>query len=426
MTISEMFSEFINNLAIQNRDEISYRYGEITKALNQKYRNSESKTSNSLQVGSYGRHTATNGISDLDMIYIMPSSEWNRFKDGRQSALLQEVKQAIKKRYPKTEMRGDGQVVVVSFSNNVIEVLPAFEQDDGNFKYPDTHNGGSWRITKPREEITEVKAFDEKKNRNYRRLCKMIRAWKNKHGIVMGGLLIDTLVYNFLNNTTEYDDKSFLYYDWMIRDFFKYISEENDKSYYYAPGSNQKVYVKKKFQKKTKKAYNLSLEAIEAGEQKSAHTKWKKIFGRPFPSAPIVAMESAARTWKNTEEYIEDFYPVDIQYELSIDCEVTQDGFRPRFLREMLQKRMLLKPNKKLLFSIKKNNVPEPYSVKWKVLNRGEEAQRRDEIRGQIVDDNGYFTKEERTKFKGDHIVECYIIKDNKVLARDEIEVPIE
>lgn len=421
-----MFSEFINNLAIQNRDEISYRYGEITKALNQKYRNSESKTSNSLQVGSYGRHTATNGISDLDMIYIMPSSEWNRFKDGRQSALLQEVKQAIKKRYPKTEMRGDGQVVVVSFSNNVIEVLPAFEQDDGNFKYPDTHNGGSWRITKPREEITEVKAFDEKKNRNYRRLCKMIRAWKNKHGIVMGGLLIDTLVYNFLNNTTEYDDKSFLYYDWMIRDFFKYISEENDKSYYYAPGSNQKVYVKKKFQKKTKKAYNLSLEAIEAGEQKSAHTKWKKIFGRPFPSAPIVAMESAARTWKNTEEYIEDFYPVDIQYELSIDCEVTQDGFRPRFLREMLQKRMLLKPNKKLLFSIKKNNVPEPYSVKWKVLNRGEEAQRRDEIRGQIVDDNGYFTKEERTKFKGDHIVECYIIKDNKVLARDEIEVPIE
>ena len=354
MTISEMFSEFLNNLAIQNSKEISNRYGEITKALNKKYRDSESKTSNSLQVGSYGRHTAINGISDLDMIYIMPSSEWNRFKDGRQSDLLQEVKKAIQKRYSKTDIKGDGQVVVVSFSNYVIEVLPTFEQDDGTFKYPDTHDGGSWKITKPREEIAEVKSFNKKKNHNYRRLCKMTRAWKNKHSVVMGGLLIDTLAYNFLDSTTEYDDKSFTYYDWMVRDFFKYLSEENDKSYYYVPGSNQRVYVKKKFQKKAKKAYDLSLEAIEAGEQKNAHAKWKKIFGRSFPSAPTVTMEPAERTWRNTEEFIEDFYPIDIQYELSIDCTVTQDGFRPRFLREMLQKHMLLKPNKKLLFEIKK------------------------------------------------------------------------
>ena len=87
-----MFTDFIANLAVQNSEEISGRYGEITRALNKKYRDSESRESNTLQVGSYGRYTAINGISDLDMIYMLPDSEWSRFKDGRQSALLQEVK----------------------------------------------------------------------------------------------------------------------------------------------------------------------------------------------------------------------------------------------------------------------------------------------------------------------------------------------
>ncbi|MFY0584324.1 hypothetical protein ACN28S_67450 [Cystobacter fuscus] len=47
----------------------------------------------------------------------------------------------------------------------------------------------------------------------------MARAWKDKHGIGMGGLLIDTLAHNFLESTTEYDNRSFLYFDWMSRDF---------------------------------------------------------------------------------------------------------------------------------------------------------------------------------------------------------------
>lgn len=229
MTVKEMFEEFLANLGIDNKEQISGRYGEITCCLNQNYRDSDSKTSYSLQVGSYGRYTAIRGISDLDMIYMMPKSQWDRFKDGRQSALLQEVKKTIKERYPRTEMRGDGQVVVVSFDNHQVEVVPAFEQEDGNFKYPDTNNGGSWPITKPRSEIKEISDLDKDKNYNLRRLCKMARAWKNKHAVVMGGLLIDTLAYNFLKSTSAYDKKGFSVYDCMVRDFFRFLSEQPDQ-----------------------------------------------------------------------------------------------------------------------------------------------------------------------------------------------------
>jgi len=55
--------------------------------------------------------------------------------------------------------------------------------------------------------------MDAAKKSNLRRLCKMVRAWNNKHGVGMGGLLIDTLAHNFLNSTSCYDDKSYFYCD---------------------------------------------------------------------------------------------------------------------------------------------------------------------------------------------------------------------
>ena len=65
MNVSSTFQEFLQNLVIDNKEEISDRYGEITKVLNIKYRNTESKISNSLQVGSYGRFTAIKNIDGI-------------------------------------------------------------------------------------------------------------------------------------------------------------------------------------------------------------------------------------------------------------------------------------------------------------------------------------------------------------------------
>ena len=433
MSISQMFEEFIDNLAISNKQTISDRYAELTKTLNKKFRDSDSETANTLQVGSFGRKTGIDGISDLDMLYIMPKSSWDTYNNAQngQYKLLSDTKEAILTRYSRTAVSVDRLVVTVTFSNFYIEVQPVFEQEDGSFKYPDTKNGGSWKITKPREEIDEISSADKDKNQNLRCLCKMARAWKNKHGVAMGGLLIDTLAYNFLKSTDDYDDKSYLYYDLLSRDFFKYLSEElPDQDYYLALGSNQRVAVKKKFQKKAKKAYDLCLKAIDAENQSCVNDKWKKIYGRPFPARKIeMAMESLSRSypqsWKNTEEFIEDKFPIDIREYLKIDCEVKQNGFRKFFLREILKRRIPLKSRKDLLFEIKEISVHQPYEIYWKVLNRGEEAKQRDCIRGQIVPDRGYKCKKEQTDFYGDHIVECYCVKNGVVVAKDRIHVPI-
>ncbi|MDI3373708.1 nucleotidyltransferase [Pseudomonas sp. V104_6] len=433
MSTATNFRTFFDNIKITNHATIETRYEEITLSLNKRFRDLESRTRYNLQVGSYGRWTAIKGISDLDMLYIMPGSAWQTYnKAGGQSSLLTDVKNALLKRYPNTNIYVDRLVVCVTFASFHVEVQPVFEQADGSFKYPDTYNGGSWKITKPREEIEATRTTNDENNGNLRYLCKMIRAWKNKHGIGIGGLLIDTLAHNFLKSTTLYADKSFSWHDWMIRDFFKYASELPVQDRWAALGSRQHVKVKQKFQKSAKKAHELCVKAIDASGEEYEGDRWKKVLGREFPSTRTLlakaSMESLitnSRSFRDTEQQIEDQAPVDIRYPLNIDCEVIQNGFRERLLSELISLGMPLRARKNLKFHITKNGVPEPYDIKWKVLNIGEEAERRDCIRGQIFDDYGRQQVNESTTFKGDHLVECYILKNGVVVARDQVLVPI-
>ena len=151
MSKAEEFRQFLSNVAVDNAATISLRYGEITCALNKEFRSTESKTANSLQVGSYGRWTAIKGISDLDMLYLMPVSEWESYKSGGQYRLLRDTADAISARYPNTEVYVDRLVVRVLYKDFHVEVQPVFEEEDGSFTYPDTKNGGSWKTTRPRE-----------------------------------------------------------------------------------------------------------------------------------------------------------------------------------------------------------------------------------------------------------------------------------
>lgn len=431
MNTSETFKQFLINIKIseEKADTISYRYGRITKSLNECFRKTHSKTANNLQVGSYGRYTGIKGISDLDMLYIMPYSSWHDYNQkGGQTKLLQHTKAAIARTYSSSDIKVDRCVVTVNFSDSHIDVQPVFENKDKDYIYPDTYGGGSWKKTKPRKEMDAMKEAEDNKNKNLRRLCKMARAWKNNQGVCMGGLLIDTLAYNFLNSTKDYDDTSFGYYDEMSRDFFKYLYDRpKNQEEYGALGSKQRVKVKKSFKSKSKKAYDWAVEAIEAKSDKTKHNKWRDIFGNDFPKSQSDIKDARVlnSSYRDTEEFIESYYPIDIRYAIKIDCEINQNGYRDGLLRDFLLKKISLMPNKTLRFYIERIEIPDPFSVKWKVTNRGEQAIKRNCIRGQIVDDLGSFEREETTNFRGSHFVECYIVKDNIVVAKDNIDVPI-
>lgn len=425
MQVSDIFDGFLTKLKVDNREAIATRRDEIAKALNKEFRSLDGSTNNQMMVGSYGRGTAIRGISDLDMVYVLPASIRDSYtSDTGPTSILTRTRTAVLGRYSSTDIRVDQCVVVVQFQNFKFEVQPVFENDDKSFSYPDTY-AKSWKVTKPRDEIETIRTYDSLTGGNLRNLCKMVRAWKNTHGVVMGGLLIDTLAYNFFQNTTDYDDVSTVTYDYMVRDFFKFLAEEEDHEYYAALGSRQRVTVKKRFQRKAKKAYEFCLTAIEAEGKSTANKKWKAVFGKAVPSSDTVRASREVYAFDDSEQFIEDRYPVDIRYALTLDCKVSQDGFRTHWLREMIRSKLPLLTSKSLDFSVIECEVPKPYELKWKVLNQGDEAERRNCIRGQIIPGSKSNGHHEATQFRGEHYVECYAIKDGAVVARGRVEVPI-
>lgn len=267
---------------------VKYRYERITQRLNAEYWGCDSKIYHSLYVGSYGRGTDIH-VSDIDMLFQLPYEvyqRFNKYSGNKQSSLLQEVKSAVQKTY-KSYIRADGQVVKIDFTDGIcFELVPCFLNTDNSYTYPDTNSGGSWKITNPKPEIAEITSANIKWNKNLKRLCRMARAWKDKCNVPIGGLLIDTLAYNFMKGW-EYKAKSFTYYDWMTRDFFEYLKNCNEnQNYWLSPGSGQYVWRKGKFEYKAKLAYNIALEAIAYEEKKcdwSANQKWREIYGTEFP-----------------------------------------------------------------------------------------------------------------------------------------------
>jgi hypothetical protein len=292
MGLADWFSTFCKAIQVGNTDTISARYRSITRRLNTDFRETVSDTANSLYVGSYGRNTAIDGFSDLDMVYELPAALYYQYDEhagNGQSALLQAVRTSIRRTYPSTEIGADGQVVAVSFQDGMtFEVVPVFANKAGSYTYPDSNGGGSWKTTNPRAEISAIRDRNTNCNGNLLALCRMIRSWKRKWDVRIGGLLIDTLAYQFIENY-EYRLKSFLYYDFLCRDFFRWMSEQDaEQEYWKAPGSGSYVWGKGLFQYKAKRCYNIALEAIKnemsnPKEEWSAKQKWREIFGSSFP-----------------------------------------------------------------------------------------------------------------------------------------------
>ncbi len=288
--VSEWFNGFCNNIRISDKDvrNIQHRYKCITKRINVDYWNSDSETSHSLYVGSYGRGTDIY-TSDIDIIVRLPYATYEKFDNysrNGQSALLQEVKMVLQKTYSTSYLKGDGQVVGLNFKDGIcFEIVPAFINKDDSYTYADTHNGGSWKATDPRKEIAAMNAMNRSTNKNLKRLCRMLRAWKEKWNVSMNGLLIDTLAYRFIEKWGN-KEKSYLYYDHMTRDFFEYLSRFTNTSYCHAPGSNDLVYIKENYSRKASSCYHIAQEAIskETDYPSTAISKWREIYGSKFPT----------------------------------------------------------------------------------------------------------------------------------------------
>lgn len=322
-----------------------------------------------------------------------------------------------------------------------------FKDEEGQYVYE--HCGSQWRGRNPRA-IT--KWFnDENKEKDYKlrdvvRLLKMFSKsrdwWKN-----MPGGLIQSVLANEQFQSYERLDERFYYTIKAFRDRL-----ENDKEVYDPTDSTMSLKLVKKDDDKMDNLYNRLNDKISKLDiLSSADCTWNQAVGawtdffdhdywyglkqdenekvaKSFTfSESVIYFRDLEEyyDYKDTEEYIEDLFPINLRYSMVLDCKVSRIGNSQTFnwLSRMREKKQPLLPNNDLNF-IAKTNVPEPYQVYWKVKNQGSVAKKENKIRGQIVRTNE-LTHHEETSFKGNHFVECYIIKDGECVAKRRILVEI-
>lgn len=422
------FNRFLERLAVSNRPAISTSYSGITAKLNEDFWGIDSDVAHSLQVGSFGRRTAIHGISDLDMVFELPANHLSRFQarsGNGPSAMLAEVRDSLLDRFSRTNIRGDGPVVVVGFHKYVVEVLPAFKQADGSYVYGVTRGGGSWELTKPRAEMDAFDAYDVAWGGNLRSVAKMLRAWKNNLGAPVGGYLIDTLAVQFFLRHPHFQNASSGDYPFLVDALFTWLRSLDNDGEWPAPGSGDLVSAKGAFTGRAAKASARCRDAISADNLVAKTRKWRSVFGNSFPVMTTRVMQDVVLPDLTSpgEEFIEDQMPVDVRYRVKLDYEVLQNQVKQWSIMSLPRRNRRLPPAHTLKFYIKECNVPEPFSVRWKVKNRGVAA--RGQERGGIDVDGGRREKVEHTRFEGRHYVEIYVVKNDVCVARDRADVPI-
>ena len=79
--LSDSFSDYIESLAVDNLEDIDKKYKRITKKLNQSFWSLENDEEHAHKVGSLGRGTAIKGVSDLDMLFILPDALYTQYNN---------------------------------------------------------------------------------------------------------------------------------------------------------------------------------------------------------------------------------------------------------------------------------------------------------------------------------------------------------
>lgn len=289
--VTERFRRF-HTLLHLTTDDISDGLGKqlgVRQSLQRAYWGPTTDNPPGFIVGSWGKRTAIRPPNDIDVFMPLPSDVYQRFETytgNRQSALLQEVKNKLLGTYPQTNMRGDGQVVIVAFNTITIEVVPVFRWDDaGTWLMPDTNAGGRWKLVYPGDEIVSLDGADAAGNDNCRPLIQIIKAWKAHCNVPIKSFHIEQLVAEFIRNY-QYRQQSYFYYDWFVRDFLRFLIGQRHARIH-APASNEMISIGDDWYSRALTAYERAVEACEHEYQDRiimAGEEWQKLFGPRIPS----------------------------------------------------------------------------------------------------------------------------------------------
>jgi len=203
-TIISAFQQLQSNLEISGlqRSTVSSRQQNVREALE-----GELVVLDSFLTGSYSRATmiAPLNEADIDVFVVLDSSY---FESDGQANLLDKVRRVLIKTYPQTpKISRNGQAVTVTFSDFIVDVVPAFNRKGGGYLIPNSVTK-EWVSTNPKTHVELMNNQNGRHDDDLVPLVKMIKGWNRDINHAFVSFYLELITIEILHNATITDFSS--------------------------------------------------------------------------------------------------------------------------------------------------------------------------------------------------------------------------
>lgn len=291
ITIAEAFDKFRQKLELTETEkrDAQNRHTEVRDCIRAKF-----DVKRDFLTGSYGRHTKTKPLKDIDIFFVLGSKEAHRRKEAP-SKILDAFESCLIEKYGNDKVERGRRCITVEFDKVYqtqdqdgkilsIDAVPAFETSD-HYDIPDD-NLGKWIESDP--EIHSQKATDKNKELDgrWKPLVKMLKRWNREaKKPIKPSFLLEVMAQQLI-------DPPFSSYPDEIINFFSNARETigdvwSEPAGLGPPVSDQmdqaKVSAAKEALRNAEKIADRAKRAESLGNISEALSLWRQLFGSYFP-----------------------------------------------------------------------------------------------------------------------------------------------
>lgn len=181
ISIPDAFRKFKSRLELNTREQenASKRQREVREHLSSKL-----QIDDSFLTGSYGRHTNSKPLKDIDIFFVLGSD----YRSHRPEDVLTEFYDVLADEYGSNAVtKQDHSVgidfgVVVDADDNTdyrvvsVDCVPAFTKGN-NYEIPDRRSGGGWIETNPKTHANLAKEAHQNYSNEWKGIVRMVKYW---------------------------------------------------------------------------------------------------------------------------------------------------------------------------------------------------------------------------------------------------------
>lgn len=281
-TITASFKKLKENLEITGlqKSTASTRQENVRGAVA-----GEMNVLDSFLTGSYARSTmiAPLAKADIDIFVVLDPKYYE--KDG-QASLLDKVKRVLLKTYAKTpKISRNGQAVTITFTDFVVDVVPAFNRQGGGYLIPNSAQG-VWITSNPKTHVDIMAEKNKNHNGDLVPVVKMIKGWNRNISFPFVSFRLELLAMEIFESVTISDYPSGMRYFFdKGRERIKFKAK--DPVFYGGEISGlRNISTQEEAVNRFETAYSRAIKAEQYANNnniENAIIEWRKIFGDYFP-----------------------------------------------------------------------------------------------------------------------------------------------